>query len=144
MSTPSFALAALSIQNFRGIESLDLDFRGPDGLPNQLVVLAGPNGSGKTAVPEAALLAVGRSIDSKLVTGPSGARAIRRGSEGCYPRFASSPRPRIRGRARFPVDPASADARSLAGLVFFLLASTGAGRTRRSNSGQTRSSTREK
>ncbi len=82
MSTPSIALAALSIQNFRGIESLDLDFRGPDGLPNQLVVLAGPNGSGKTAVLEAALLAVGRSIGSKLVTGPSGRRAIRRGSEG--------------------------------------------------------------
>ena len=50
MPTPSIALASLSIQNFRGIESLELDFHGPDGNPNQLVVLAGPNGCGKTAV----------------------------------------------------------------------------------------------
>ena len=78
MPTPSIALTRLQIQNFRGIESLDLDFVGPDGKPNQLVVLAGPNGSGKTAVLEAALLAAG---DSNLITGPSGRRAIRRGSD---------------------------------------------------------------
>ena len=50
---------SLSIRDFRGVEKLDLDFRGPDGHPNSLVVLAGPNGCGKTAVLEAALLVVG-------------------------------------------------------------------------------------
>ena len=81
MPTPSIALASLSIQDFRGIESLELDFHGPDGNPNQLVVLAGPNGCGKTAVLEAALLAASWSEGSKLVTGPTGRRAIRHGSK---------------------------------------------------------------
>jgi ABC-type transport system involved in cytochrome c biogenesis ATPase subunit len=78
MNTPSIALASLSIQNFRGIKSLDLDFRGPDGKPNQLVVLAGPNGSGKTAVLEAALLSAG---GIKLITRPDDHRAIRSGAD---------------------------------------------------------------
>jgi len=52
---PSIALKSLSIRDFRGIESLDLDFLGPDGLPNSLVVIGGPNGSGKTSVLEAAI-----------------------------------------------------------------------------------------
>ncbi len=69
---------SLSIQNFRGIESLDLDFRGPDGKPNQLIVLAGPNGSGKTAVLEAALLSAG---GTKLITRPADHRAVRSGSD---------------------------------------------------------------
>ena len=81
MSTPSIALASLSIEGFRGIEPLELDFHGPDGNPNQLVVLAGPNGCGKTAVLEAAILAARPSDGSKLVTGPSGRKAIRHGSE---------------------------------------------------------------
>lgn len=75
---PPIALTSLSIRNFRGIDNLDLDFRGPDGLPNNLVVLAGPNGSGKTAVLEAALIAVG---GYKLVVGRRGKRAVRRGAE---------------------------------------------------------------
>lgn len=79
MATPSIALASLEIRNFRGIESLDLDFRGPDGRPNQLVVLAGPNGSGKTAVLEAALLAADKST---ALTGPADKRAVRRGADG--------------------------------------------------------------
>ena len=81
MPTLSIALASLSIQDFRGIESLELDFHGPDGNPNQLVVLAGPNGCGKTAVLEAGLLAASWSEGSKLVTGPTGRRAIRYGSK---------------------------------------------------------------
>ena len=81
MPTPSIALARLSIQDFRGIESLELDFHGPDGNPNQLIVLAGPNGCGKTAVLEAGLLAASWSEGSKLVTGPTDRRAIRYGSK---------------------------------------------------------------
>ena len=79
MSGVSIALTSLSIRDFRGIECLDLDFRGPDGSPNQLVVLAGPNGCGKTTVLEAAILAAG---DFKLITGSRGRRAIRIGAEG--------------------------------------------------------------
>ena len=75
---PPIALTSLSIRNFRGIESLDFDFRGPDGLPNQLVVLAGPNGCGKTAVLEAALLVVGGHA---LLTGERGKGAIRQGAK---------------------------------------------------------------
>ena len=80
MPTPSIALASLSIKDFRGIESLELDFHGPDGNPNQLVVLAGPNGCGKTAVLEAALLAASGSDGPKLITGRTGRRAVRHGS----------------------------------------------------------------
>ena len=66
---PSIALTSLSIRDFRGIDRLDLDFRGPDGHPNSLVVLAGPNGCGKTAVLEAALILAG---GVELITGLRG------------------------------------------------------------------------
>jgi hypothetical protein len=78
---PAVALASLSIRDFRGIDRLDLDFRGPDGHPNPLVVLAGPNGSGKTAVLEAALIASG---GHKMITGRRGPRAKRLGGAGGY------------------------------------------------------------
>ncbi len=74
---PTIEITSLSIRDFRGIDRLELDFRGPDGQPNSLVVLAGPNGCGKTTVLEAALILAG---GIKLVTGPRGRRAIRRGS----------------------------------------------------------------
>ncbi len=75
---PPIALTSLSIHDFRGIERLDLDFRGPDGGPNALVVLAGPNGCGKTAVLEAALTVAGGAA---LAVGPTGTQAIRRGAK---------------------------------------------------------------
>jgi len=77
MNRPSVALTHLAIRDFRGIEDLNLEFVGPDGAPNQLVVLAGPNGSGKTAVLEAALIAAG---GHEMVVGPRGHAARRRGT----------------------------------------------------------------
>lgn len=75
---PSVGIVSLSIRDFRGIDRLELDFRGPDGYANSLVVLAGPNGCGKTAVLEAALILAG---GAKLITGPRGRRAVRRGTK---------------------------------------------------------------
>jgi predicted ATPase len=74
---PSVAITSLSIRDFRGIDRLELDFRGPDGHPNSLVVLAGPNGCGKTAVLEAALILAG---GANVITGRRGRPAIRRGA----------------------------------------------------------------
>ena len=74
---PSLAMTSLSIRDFRGIAQLDLDFSGPDGQPNGLVVLAGPNGCGKTSVLEAALIGAG---GSNLITGKRGLAAIRHGA----------------------------------------------------------------
>ena len=74
---PNIAVTSLSIRDFRGIAALDLDFLGPDGHPNSLVVLAGPHGCGKTAVLEAALLLVG---GSELLVGRKDEFAIRRGA----------------------------------------------------------------
>lgn len=75
---PNVGIASLSIRDFRGIDQLDLDFRGPDGHPNSLVVLAGPNGCGKTAVLEAGLILIGGQGE---ITGPRGYEAIRRGAQ---------------------------------------------------------------
>jgi predicted ATPase len=74
---PSIGITSLSIRDFRGIDQLDLDFRGPDGQPNSLVVLAGPNGCGKTSVLEVALILSG---GANLISGLHGKRAIRRGA----------------------------------------------------------------
>lgn len=75
---PEIAIISLAIRDFRGIDHLDLDFVGPDGKPNRLAVLAGPNGCGKTAVLEAALITAG---GYRLATGRRGRKAIRRGAE---------------------------------------------------------------
>jgi len=56
----SLKIKSLKIRNFRCIGELDLDFTDPDGNPLDLVVLAGPNGCGKTSVLEAILIACGR------------------------------------------------------------------------------------
>src|SRR5205814_9850330 len=57
---PRVALREIEIENFRGIEHLSLSFTTPRGDASDIAVLAGPNGSGKTAVLEACLIALGR------------------------------------------------------------------------------------
>ena len=74
---PTVAITSLSIRDFRGIEDLTLDFCGPDGNPNGLVVVAGPNGCGKTAVLEAALLAI-LAVGNEVVVGSHDERAASR------------------------------------------------------------------
>ncbi len=70
----------INITNFRGIESLSLDFRHPAGKPLDTVVLAGSNGLGKTSVLEASLLALGRK---DILGGREDSRNnIRSGSNG--------------------------------------------------------------
>jgi len=55
-----FRLLDLDIQDFRGIDRLHLDFRDETDEPIPLIVLAGDNGCGKTAVLEAILLLLAR------------------------------------------------------------------------------------
>jgi len=51
----------ITVKSFREIrDELTLDFRTPVGTPANMVVIAGPNGSGKTSVLEAILLALGQ------------------------------------------------------------------------------------
>lgn len=58
----SIRIKRIEIQGYRGIrEKLVLDLVAPDGRPVPQFVLAGPNGSGKTSILEAVLLALGRT-----------------------------------------------------------------------------------
>jgi energy-coupling factor transporter ATP-binding protein EcfA2 len=57
---PSLRLMKLSARDFRGIDRIELDLTKADGEPLDLVVLAGGNGCGKTALLEAILLVLGR------------------------------------------------------------------------------------
>jgi len=77
MRGPYAGIEEIHIRDFRGIESLDLTFRHPSGGPTQIGVVGGPNGSGKTAVLEACLLATGHQ---RLIVGKSGAEAVRWGA----------------------------------------------------------------
>lgn len=58
MSAPK--IRRVVIENLRRIERLELSLVGPDDKPVRQFVIAGPNGSGKTTVLEAILLALGR------------------------------------------------------------------------------------
>ena len=56
----SLKIQSVSLHNFRGVESLRLAFAEPGVPPPEVVVLAGPNGCGKTSLIEACLLALGK------------------------------------------------------------------------------------
>ncbi len=74
-ASPTYGIKTIEIENFRGIESLRLDFQGPDGGPSEVAVLGGPNGCGKTSVLEACLLAVGHEGGYQGATGQDATRA---------------------------------------------------------------------
>ena len=78
LSPPAAGMLNLSIRNFRGIDSLDLSFTGPNGTPNGVTVLGGPNGCGKTSVLEACLLVLGHE---KQLKGNADSGAVRSGAE---------------------------------------------------------------
>jgi energy-coupling factor transporter ATP-binding protein EcfA2 len=73
-------IKGLKIRNFRCIGELDLDFTDPDGAPLDLVVLAGPNGCGKTSVLEAILIIL-EEEGLMAFQGPDPHRDIRVGRE---------------------------------------------------------------
>ena len=77
-TSKAFAIREIAIENFRGIDRLSLSFIGPNDAPTDIVVLAGPNGSGKTAVLEACLIA---AEQKGLLRGSSTAQAIRSGAD---------------------------------------------------------------
>ncbi len=72
----------IKIENFRGLDALDLEFVDPGGRPLDLVLLAGPNGSGKTSVMEACLLAFGKENLTGKPPGENGTLDIRKGCNG--------------------------------------------------------------
>lgn len=71
-------LRRLRIRNFRGIESLEIEFEGTDQKASPIMVLTGPNGCGKTAVLEACLIVAGQS---ELAYGRVGKDAAKQGAE---------------------------------------------------------------
>lgn len=52
------SIKRVHLRNFRSVERLDLDFSGPDGKTLDTVVVAAPNGYGKTSLLEACLRAL--------------------------------------------------------------------------------------
>ncbi|WP_165373523.1 ATP-binding protein [Sorangium cellulosum] len=59
-SAPGLRLTRLDVRNFRGIDEISLDLCDAQGAALDLVVFAGANGSGKTALLEAVLLLLHR------------------------------------------------------------------------------------
>jgi predicted ATPase len=60
-------LAKLSIENFRRIEKLDLDFTDALGRVREVTLLAAPNGAGKTTILDAIAAAIGPSTELPAV-----------------------------------------------------------------------------
>ncbi len=68
---------SITIENFRGIDHLELKFLDAKSHASDIYVLAGPNGSGKTSVLEACLIALGHA---QLVQGSRRDQAVRSGA----------------------------------------------------------------
>lgn len=81
MSELHAGISEITIKNFRGIENVTLTFRQPSGYPTQVGVIGGPNGSGKTAVLEACLLA---GDQGDLIVGKRGDEAVRLGARDYF------------------------------------------------------------
>ncbi len=69
-------IRGLVVENFRGIRSLELKFLDAGENTSDIVVLAGPNGSGKTSLLEACLLALGHP---ELIRNPGNSPLVRAG-----------------------------------------------------------------
>ncbi len=74
----------IQIENFRGIDFLNLDFCSSGNKPLDLALLAGPNGCGKTSVVEACLLALRAE---KLICGRTSESIKNDVSSNCFQRF---------------------------------------------------------
>jgi AAA domain, putative AbiEii toxin, Type IV TA system/AAA domain len=66
----------ISVEDFRGIRSLDLNFLDAGENASDIVVFAGPNGGGKTSILEACLLALGHP---ELIRSPSSSPVVHTG-----------------------------------------------------------------
>ena len=80
MSKLTHGIRSVKIENFRCIDKLELDFTDPQGDPSDIIVIGGPNGSGKTAVLEACYSLV-QGWNPKIPEGDSEAAARRLGIE---------------------------------------------------------------
>lgn len=70
----SIRLTSVRIQGFRALQSrFEASFLSPSGVATELIVVAGPNGTGKTSILEAILLALGKEehIAQTLIAGSS-------------------------------------------------------------------------
>ncbi len=74
-------IRGIKIRDFRGISELELSFVGLQNLPSPVVVIGGPNGSGKTTVLEACLWAAGFT---GVLNGKTGMDAIRSGAKSFH------------------------------------------------------------
>lgn len=65
------SLLDIRIEGFRAFQqTFEASFRSPAGTPIDRVVIAGPNGTGKTALLEAILLALGREVSIRRTLAP--------------------------------------------------------------------------
>lgn len=90
-------LARLLIEDFRQFERLELDFTDSLGCVRDLVVLVGPNGSGKTTVLDAIAAAIGPSTElvaTRTTLQLTPARVVRKGARAtrvtCWLRFSDA------------------------------------------------------
>ena len=56
---------SLTIQNFRAIEKISIDFTNKRSQPRRVTLIVGPNGSGKTSILDAILMIVRTSENLK-------------------------------------------------------------------------------